>query len=348
MRFIIYGAGGIGGTIGARLFQQGEEVVLIARGAHLEAIANNGLRFVTPREHVNLRIPTVGHPSEIDFGHDDVVFLCMKSQHSLAALDDLRAATGEDIAVVCCQNGVANERMALRRFRNTYAMVVILPALHLEPGVVITHALNVGGILDAGRYPQGVDDHIGEVTRLLRDAGFSAEPDAKVMRQKYAKLLMNLNNSLQAATEMRGEAPEISRMMREEALACYRAAGIDCATADETRARRANVLEMGDIPGIPRGGGSSWQSVARGTGDIEVDYLNGEIVMLGRLHGVPTPANEAIQRIAHRMISEKLPPGAITIDEVREMIAGAHGASADAASADAASRQAVQDKPSRR
>ena len=321
MRFIIYGAGGIGGTIGARLFQQGKEVVLIARGAHLEAIKREGLRFITPNEQVNLDVATVGHPSEIEFRDDDVVILCMKSQHTLGALDDLNAAAGDDVSVVCCQNGVANERMALRRFRNTYAMVVILPALHLEPGVVITHATDVGGILDTGRYPEGVDECVTDVTRHLREAGFSAEPDANVMRQKYSKLLMNLNNALQAATEMRGEARDISRLMRDEALACYAAAGIDCATAEETRTRRGSALQMAEIPGIPRTGGSSWQSLARGTGDIEVDFLNGEIVLLGRLHGIPTPANQAIQRIAHRMIAEKLPAGAISLNAVHDMIA---------------------------
>ncbi|MEJ2132713.1 MAG: 2-dehydropantoate 2-reductase N-terminal domain-containing protein, partial [Gammaproteobacteria bacterium] len=215
-----------------RLFQQGQDVILIARGPHLEAIQRDGLKFITPSEQVNLPIKAVAHPSEIEFRDDDVVFLSMKSQHTLAALDHLRVEATERTAVICCQNGVANERMALRRFRNTYAMVVILPALHLEPGIVITHAADVGGILDMGCYPQGVDGCVEAVTRHLREAGFSAEPDSEVMRQKYAKLLMNLNNALQAATEMRGEARDISRLMREEALACYRAARIDCATAD--------------------------------------------------------------------------------------------------------------------
>ena len=100
MRFIIYGAGGIGGTIGARLFQQGKKVVLIARGAHLEAIKRSGLRFITPKEQANLEIPTVGHPSEIEFDEDDVVILCVKSQHTPGALDDLQSAAGDDVAVV--------------------------------------------------------------------------------------------------------------------------------------------------------------------------------------------------------------------------------------------------------
>ena len=62
MHFIIYGAGGIGATIGARLFQQGEQVTLIARGAHKERLQAAGLKFVSPEGQVQLAIPTVGHP----------------------------------------------------------------------------------------------------------------------------------------------------------------------------------------------------------------------------------------------------------------------------------------------
>jgi 2-dehydropantoate 2-reductase len=113
MRFIIYGAGGIGGTIGARLFQHGHEVILIARGEHLKAIQERGLIFKSPHETVTLPIPCFGYPSEIRFQEGDVVFMTMKSQHTREALEALRDAAGEDIPVICCQNGVANERMVI-------------------------------------------------------------------------------------------------------------------------------------------------------------------------------------------------------------------------------------------
>ena len=70
-------------------------------------------------------------------------------------------------------------------------------------------------------------------------------------------------------------------------------------------------MTMGEIEGRPRGGGSSWQSLARGTGNIEVDYLNGEMVMLGRLHGVATPVNELLQRRANEAAEARTPPGSI-------------------------------------
>ena len=318
MRFIIYGAGGVGGTIGARLFRSGHDVLLIARGAHLAAIQADGLRFASPAVDETLPIPAAGHPSEAGLREGDVVVLCMKSQHTESALRDLASAVpanpGSAIPVVCCQNGVANERAALRRFGNVYGMVVWLPAEHLRPGEIVTFAEAPGGMLDAGRYPSGVDATITEVTAALSRAGFTSAPDPAIMRQKYAKLLGNLSNAVNAAA---GEAPaDFARVLREEALACYAAAGIDCAGVEETRARRRTAVSDGDVPGFDRHGGSSLQSVLRGTGNIEADYLNGEIVQLGRLHGVPTPANAVAQEAGNQMVREGLSVGAIPVAEL--------------------------------
>jgi len=313
MRFVIYGAGGIGGTIGARLHLAGFDVVLIARGEHFEAIARDGLRFVSPTLDEFLDIPCVAHPGDAAIGPEDAVILCMKSQHTEEALRDLYMAVGHDARVVCCQNGVENERLALRRFPRTYGMVVLLPAEHLEPGVVVNFAEGTAGGLDAGCYPSGVDAFIEEVAAALRTAGFSSAPDPSIMGQKYAKLLGNLNNAVQAATGT--GAREVARKLREEALACYRAAGIECATAEHMRGRRADIRGH-DVPGHRRHGGSSLQSMLRGTGDIETDFMNGEIVLLGRLHGIPVPANTAVQEIGNRLIREGLSPGDIAIDEL--------------------------------
>lgn len=320
MRFIIYGAGGIGGTIGARLFQQGFDVVLIARGEHGRVLQQRGLRLLASDGDYLLPIPTVAHPRELTFGAGDMVLLAMKSQHTLAALEDLLTCSAGAAGIVCAQNGVANERMALRRFRRVYAMLVHLPAQHLEPGEVVTHASGRGGILDTGCYPHGVDEACGALTQALQQAGFSAEPDPRVMRLKHAKLLTNLNNALQAATDMRGEARHISRMLTQEAVQCFLAAGIDCADAAEFHARWQGVYQMADVPGYPRGGGSSWQSLMRGTGNIEADHLNGEIVLLGRLHGVATPANEVCQAVARRMADERLAPGTLDAAELLAQI----------------------------
>ena len=153
MRIVVYGAGGIGGVIGARLFESGHDVALIARGAHLEAIQANGLRIDSATGSRTLPVPVVGHPRELDLDADDVVVLAMKSQDTVGALEALVAVRARRHDVVCAQNGVANERAALRVFANVYGMCVMCPTGHLEPGVVEAYSSPVTGLLDVGRYP---------------------------------------------------------------------------------------------------------------------------------------------------------------------------------------------------
>jgi 2-dehydropantoate 2-reductase len=98
------------------------------------------------------------------------------------------------------------------------------------------------------------------------------------------------------------------------------AAVLEAATAQEDRTRRADLLQLGTIAGQTRPGGSSWQSLRRGTGDIETDYLNGEIVLLGRLHGVPTPANALFQRLARELAIAHEAPGAIPAASILERL----------------------------
>ena len=321
MRYIIYGAGGIGGTLGARLHLAGYEVVLIARGAHFAAIRNEGLVLKDPHGTKTLPIPAVDHPRDVNWRDDDVVILTMKGQDTPGALADLQSSGVLRQPIVCCQNGVANEALAIRSFANVYAMVVYVPSTHLTPGEVLHHTLECGGVLDAGCYPNGVDATIEAVCEDITAAGFSANADAQVMRWKYAKLLMNLGNSLQAAIGVdTREAGDIVRQMRDEALACYAAANIDCATSAEVKARHAGMVRMGSIENHERGGGSSWQSLLRGTGSIEADYLNGEIAWLGRMHGVPVPANATLQRIANELARERAEPGRYTPTDLQVLI----------------------------
>jgi 2-dehydropantoate 2-reductase len=105
-------------------------------------------------------------------------------------------------------------------------------------------------------------------------------------------------------------------MATAEAEACFAAAGLPVASVEEDVANREGRMEVGEIPGLARGGGSSWQSLVRGTGSIEADYLNGEICLLGRLHGVPTPVNALLQRRANAAAAEGLEPSSTTEAEL--------------------------------
>ena len=312
MRFVVYGAGAVGGVIGARLHQHGHDVVLLARGEHLRAIVRSGLRIESPEEAATVRVPAFEHPSEVELREGDVVLLAVKSQDSGGVLASLASVAPEGIPVVCAQNGVENERAALRLFGDVYGVHVMLPAAHLEPGAVQASSAPVTGLLDVGRYPSGADETAHELAAAFAASTFDSRALADVMRWKHRKLIMNLGNAVEALLAPGPEQDEIARRAEEEGEACLRAAGIDFASREEDRERRGDLLRLGTIGGRERGGGSSWQSLARGSGTIEADYLNGEIVMLGRLHGFPTPVNELLQRLANRWAAERRPPGSLS------------------------------------
>jgi 2-dehydropantoate 2-reductase len=140
------------------------------------------------------------------------------------------------------------------------------------------------------------------------------------MRWKYTKLLMNLGNSVEAVCGHGDGAADLAHRVRSEGAAVLRAAGVDFASREEDRERRGELLTPKPIEGQTRGGGSSWQSLARGTGAIESDYLNGEIVLLARLHGVAAPANTLMQELANTSARERRLPGWLPAQQVLDRL----------------------------
>jgi 2-dehydropantoate 2-reductase len=327
MKFVIYGVGAIGGVLAAKLSLAGGEVAGIARGGQLEAIRKNGLKLRTPEGEAVARFAVADDPEKLDFEPADVIVLAMKTQDTPAALQRLRAAGVTTQPIVCAQNGVTNERFALRRFPNVYAMTVMMPATYVTAGEVNSFGLPKAGIFDLGRYPSGADGAAERIATSLNAAGFDCVIDTEVMASKYGKLLLNLNNIIDAALPA-GQGKPLAEAARAEAEAVYRAAGIEWKDVGATNARRRELLQEKPIPGVSRVGSSTAQSLARHTGSIETDFLNGEIVLLGRLHDVPTPVNTYFSNLAQRLLGEKLKPGTITAAEAEREIAVAQAAAA--------------------
>jgi 2-dehydropantoate 2-reductase len=317
MRFVIFGAGAIGGLVGARLFQQGADVTLIARGAHAEAL-RSGLVVEAPDATVTLPIPVVTAAAEVAWTDDTVVLLAVKGQDTDAALAQLTAVAPPATAVVCMQNGVENERRALRHFPNTYALCVMCPATHLRPGVIQAHSAPVSGLLDLGRYPAGVDDVGQEIADVINATAFQSVARPDIMRWKYRKLLLNLANASEALCGPAGRYTPLTKEAQREGTESMAAAGIAVATSAEDRERRADHLQLRATTSGEWTGGSSWQSLARGTGSIEAEFLNGEVVLLGALHGVATPVNALLQRLALQAAAEGRPPGSWTVEQLHD------------------------------
>ena len=324
MRFVVVGAGAIGGAAGARLFQKGFDVTLVARGAHGEALRSGGLVIEAPDETITLPIPTETNPSRLRWTDDSVVLLAVKGQHTDEALTQLAAAPPAT-PVVCMQNGVENERRVLRQFPNTYGMCVMCPATQLRPGVVQVHSAPVTGLLDLGRYPEGLDETGQAIADAIDTTTFQSVARTDIMRWKYRKLLMNLANAVEALCGPEGRFSPLAKEAQREGKAALAAAGIAVASAEEDRERRGDYLQLATTTSGQWRGGSSWQSLARGAGSIEAQYLNGEIVLLGGLHGVPTPVNALLERLAVRAAAEGAAPGAWRIEELSALAGVAHG-----------------------
>ncbi|MFF0741628.1 ketopantoate reductase family protein [Streptomyces sp. NPDC004111] len=337
MRYIIIGAGAVGGVIGGRLAESGHDVVLVARGSHLAALRESGLRLTTPQGTRTLRLPTAAGPDDVELRPGDVLVLAVKTQDSVAALDAWSArpvagggTAGELLPVICAQNGVENERLALRRFRHVYAMCVYLPATFLDDGAVSAAGDPLTGVLHLGRYPAGTDDTARAVAADLEKSYFLAPVVPDTMRWKYAKLLSNTANSVGALCGAEGLATPAGRDLVARTVAEARtvlaAAGIEAVGDAEAAEARNGRVVMARLESGGAGAGSSWQSLARGTGSVEADYLNGEVSLLGGLHGVPTPVNDTLCRLANEFAGQRRAAGSMPAEEIAREVAAATAA----------------------
>ena len=309
MRYVVYGAGAVGGVIGGRLHLSGVPVTLVCRGDHLLAIRRNGLLLNTPSGTYVIDAPSAAGAADIDWSPDTVVLLCVKSQDTAAALADLRAHAPADTVVVSVQNGTANEDLILRCFARTYSAWVLVPANHLHPGVVVQRAVQVPGIVDIGRYPDAIDDIAIAISSDLAAATFSSAARADITACKRRKLIANLSNGIDAICRPGAAADELVALAQSEAEEVYAKLGVPVITAAADSERRGTYLRRRGDPDIPDRS-STWQSLSRGT-SVEVDYLNGEIVFLGRLCGISTPVNELVQTTVRAMARINSTPGSI-------------------------------------
>ncbi|SIO20475.1 ketopantoate reductase family protein [Vannielia litorea] len=320
MRVIVHGVGAIGGVVAAALALSGQEVLGIARDPMLQAITAGGLTLDSARGRERARFACVAHPREITFRPDDVVLLCVKTQHTEAALADLRAAGMTDQPLFCLQNGVANEDMALRYFPNVHAVTVMMPAGYATPGEVTIGCEPRFGIFEMGRYPFGRDEADEALSEALNAANIACFVRDDAMAPKWGKLILNLGNITGALLPAGADCAPFDGPLREEGKAVLEAAGIDWADLG-TDPRREVLMRTRDS-GEGRVGNSTTQSLARGTGSVETDWLNGEIVRLARLHGVDAPLNARAQALSLRLMSEGGEAGSLSDKELETALFG--------------------------
>jgi len=319
MRYIIYGAGGIGSIMGGHLSRTGHDVVLIGRPGHINTIKENGLKLITPTGTHVLQIPAVTGPEQIDFTPDDVILLCAKGQDTEGIMKDLKAVV-DDIPVFCFQNGVRNEEIAAEYFSRVYGVMVRVGAVYLTDGEVITRRDPPGWYI-IGRYPEGTDELAEAVAEGIREAGYFVRVVEDVMPYKWGKLMDNVGNAIGAITN--GDWQSMMPLFRaasEEAVGIVAKAGIKWISQEDV------AKDWPEITAPLRGQlqteaqSSTWQSLARHQGSVETDFLNGEIVRVADRVGLKAPINEKLVKISREMAANQEPPGKYILDELKERL----------------------------
>ena len=294
MRIAIFGAGGIGGYLGGRLSQAGEEVVLIARGEHLQAIKEHGLRVDSIKGDF-VATPALATDNPTEAGPVDAVILGVKAWQVLDAAKAMRPMIGPETFVVPMQNGV-EATAQLASVLGEKSVVVGL-------GGLVSYIVGPGHILHAGGEPYvsfgESDNSTSERTQNLleafKNAGVTANIPANIQAALWAKLaLMAVNSGIGAITRVptgqwRSVAGswKMAQQVAQEVLAV--AAGKGIAMPSDSLASTVSRLEAS----APNSTSSMQRDLMEGRFS-ELEVQTGAVVRLGLEAGVPTPVNTFI------------------------------------------------------
>ena len=336
-RYVIVGAGAIGGTVGGALARAGVAAILVARGRHAETLATTGLTLRTPDGTFRTPVTAVSGAEHLRLTSDDVLVFTTKTQQLDAALqewvdqpvhssDGVAGTAGDLLPALTALNGVVAEEKALRYFRRVFGVCVWLPAVHLEPGEVIVRSWPVVGQFHIGRWPSHCNspadgELLDEVNTTWSAAGIHVRVVDDVAPWKYNKLLSNLGNAVGALSAEGADITEVVAALRREGEYVLRNAGIEFTSFEVSTAARVDGPTPRAVPGSDTGASNStWQSLSRNTGNVETDYFNGEIVRIAHQHGIIAPLNAALARASREAVRNQLGPSHFSAAQLSELL----------------------------
>jgi 2-dehydropantoate 2-reductase len=313
-RIAIIGAGAIGSTLGALLHRAGQNVLLIGRPAHVAAIRQDGLQVDGKMGNF---IVTIEATERLNF-RPDLALLTVKTQDVADALK-ANFTFLTDVPVVTFQNGVWSDELAasLLSQKQILSAVVLMHVTYLSPGKV---TVVYPGKLVLGRPFGPRDGQLEEVAQILNQAVSTRLTD-NIQGAHWLKLIVNLNNALPAITNYTMSQVYGNGCLRDLAVGLMRE-GLCVINRAKIRLESLPNFSVGLTklmswmpPGIAGRIaakkvrrlttlwpllGSTLQSVQRGR-PSEIDYLNGEIVELGKTYGEATPLNTKIMDLVHQV-----------------------------------------------
>ena len=296
MRIAIVGAGGVGGYFGGRLAAAGADVTFLARGAHLEVMRARGLRITSPKGDLHLpRVSAESDPAAV--GPVDVAFFAVKLYDTGDALAMLPPLVGPNTIVVGFQNGVETVASLTRAVGATHTAggVSYVSAVIAEPGVIKHTAMDhlIFGMPDGSRSLQ-----LEALLEACRPAGFQSTLSPDITVEIWTKFVrLSVFSGMTAVTRSPIGAivndPELLEMLKaavRETLAVAHAKGVAVASSiDEDVANAYKALP-------PQAKASMLEDLERGR-RIELPWLSGAVVRIGREVGVPTPIHTFINAV---------------------------------------------------
>jgi 2-dehydropantoate 2-reductase len=287
-KIAVVGAGGVGGYFGGKLALAGKDVTFIARGEHLKALQNNGLRVISVKGDFHLPVKATDNPAQV--GPVEVVLFCVKSYSTEEAARQCLPLMGPETVVISLQNGVDNEEKlaAILGREKILGGVAYIGAGIKEPGVIL-HTLP--GKFAFGELPGGISPRVKELEQFFQAAGVEAKANENIQKALWDKLMWNAAfNGISAATgatlDEIGEEPlgkEWVRKVMEEVRAVAAASGIELVVERMEYFVESSIKSKGVKT-------STLQDLEAGK-PLEAEALNGMVVKKGQELGVPTPYN---------------------------------------------------------
>lgn len=296
MRIAFIGAGGVGGYFGARLIAAGEDVTFIARGAHLAAMQKSGLRIESPKGNLHLReVKATADITSVE--QVDVVFLTVKMYDLEQAAASVLPLVGPHTAVITLQNGVEAVDIVANSVpaQNVVGGVAYVAAVIAEPGLIRHTSLDalIFGELDGRR-----SERLLALEAACGRGGFGARVSDNIGVDLWAKFArLSVFSGMTAVTRspigVLRDDPELYTMLQaacEETISVGRARGVALPGA-----LMGEIEQM--VRALPHHAKASMlEDLERGK-RLELPWLSGAVVRLGKAAGVATPIHSFIATV---------------------------------------------------
>jgi len=297
MKIAFMGSGGVGGLIGARLAQAGCDVSFIARGAHLAAMREHGLKLESPVGNVHLpNVRVTDDPGSL--GPVDIVVIAVKLWDTGAAARAIAPLIGPDTGVLSLQNGVRKDEILRPIFGERALMggVAYMGTAISRPGVIL-HTGTLQRVV-FGEYDGRRSKRAEALLGFLQKTGIDARLSDDIRRSIWEKFVFLVGMAAVTATIRLPLGPILKHPLTRqfyldamrEAAAVGRAHGV-WLPEDIAEER----LAFSDT--LPASMTASLQLDLERGNPLEVEWLSGSVVELGAAVGVPTPIHRAARDI---------------------------------------------------